>query len=87
MAQAIRARVPDAKFGLPDTAGNPEWYAATIGGMGLTGFISWAELRLRPIVSRAMDYRGEKFVGLDEFFSLAQIVSDNTNSTVMYVIW
>jgi FAD/FMN-containing dehydrogenase len=23
---------------------NPEWYAATIGGMGLTGLISWAEL-------------------------------------------
>jgi hypothetical protein len=30
MAQAIRARVPDAKFGLPDTAGNPEWYAAVV---------------------------------------------------------
>ncbi len=24
-ANAIRARVPDAKFGLPDTAGSPEW--------------------------------------------------------------
>jgi len=24
-ANAIRARVPDAKFGLPDTAGNPHW--------------------------------------------------------------
>ncbi|HEY4010250.1 MAG TPA: twin-arginine translocation signal domain-containing protein [Acidobacteriaceae bacterium] len=30
MAEAIRARVPDAKFGLPDTAGNPEWYAAVV---------------------------------------------------------
>ena len=25
MANAIRARVPDAKFGLPDTAGSPHW--------------------------------------------------------------
>ena len=25
MANAIRARVPDARFGLPDTSGNPEW--------------------------------------------------------------
>jgi hypothetical protein len=25
-ANAIRARVPHAKFGLPDTSGNPEWY-------------------------------------------------------------
>jgi FAD/FMN-containing dehydrogenase len=51
---------------------NPDWYSATLGGMGLTGLISWAEVRLRPIVSRLMDYRGEKFVGIDEFFALAQ---------------
>ncbi len=51
---------------------NPDWYSATIGGMGLTGLISWAEVRLRPIVSRRMDYRGEKFIGIDEFFALAQ---------------
>lgn len=27
MANAIRARVPEARFGLPDTSGNPEWSA------------------------------------------------------------
>jgi FAD/FMN-containing dehydrogenase len=59
---------------------NPDWYSATIGGMGLTGLISWAEVRLRPIVSRRMDYRGEKFVGLDEFFALAQ------NATAEYTV-
>jgi hypothetical protein len=30
LANAIRARVPSAKFGLPDTAGKPEWYAAVV---------------------------------------------------------
>jgi hypothetical protein len=30
MAHAIRSRVPDAKFGLPDTAGNPDWYAVVV---------------------------------------------------------
>ena len=30
MTHAIQARVPGAKFGLPDTAGNPEWYAAVV---------------------------------------------------------
>jgi len=29
-ANAIRARVPSAKFGLPDTAGNPGWYAVVV---------------------------------------------------------
>jgi hypothetical protein len=29
-ADAIRKRVPGAKFGLPDTAGNPEWYAVVV---------------------------------------------------------
>ena len=29
-ANAIRARVPAARFGLPDTAGNPDWYATVV---------------------------------------------------------
>ena len=51
---------------------NPEWYAATIGGMGLTGLISWAELQMRPIVSRRIRYRSTKFLGLEEFVALSQ---------------
>jgi FAD/FMN-containing dehydrogenase len=51
---------------------NQEWFAATVGGMGLTGLIAWAEIRLRPIVSRKIDYQGDKFVGIDEFLALSQ---------------
>ena len=51
---------------------NQEWFAATIGGMGLTGLIAWAEVRLRHIVSRSIDYQGDKFVGIDEFLALSQ---------------
>jgi FAD/FMN-containing dehydrogenase len=51
---------------------NPDVYAATIGGMGLTGFISWAEVQMRPIVSRRIRYRSTRFVGLDEFVALSQ---------------
>ncbi len=29
-ANAIRAMVPNARFGLPDTSGSPEWYAAIV---------------------------------------------------------
>jgi FAD/FMN-containing dehydrogenase len=51
---------------------NPSLYAATIGGMGLTGLIAWAELQLRPIVSRKIRQDAIKFVGLNEFVALSR---------------
>jgi FAD/FMN-containing dehydrogenase len=51
---------------------NSDWYTATIGGLGLTGLISWAELQLRPIVSRRIRQTATQFVGLDEFLALSQ---------------
>jgi FAD/FMN-containing dehydrogenase len=59
---------------------NPEWYAATIGGLGLTGLISWAEVRLRPIVSRRIRYRSTQFVGLEEFVALSQAATHDEYS-------
>jgi FAD/FMN-containing dehydrogenase len=55
---------------------NPDFYAATIGGMGLTGLISWAQLRLKPIVSRAIDYEGIQFHGIDEFAAIKKQYAD-----------
>jgi FAD/FMN-containing dehydrogenase len=51
---------------------NPEWYSATIGGLGLTGLITWVEVKLRPIVSRKIDYTGTKFRGIEEFLAISQ---------------
>jgi FAD/FMN-containing dehydrogenase len=53
-------------------AQNADWYATTIGGLGLTGLIAWAEIRLRPIVSRKIQYTGTKFSGIDEFVALSE---------------
>jgi FAD/FMN-containing dehydrogenase len=49
---------------------NPEWFAATIGGMGLTGAITWATLRLRPLGSPWLATNARRFGNLDEFFSM-----------------
>ncbi|WP_081490575.1 FAD-binding oxidoreductase [Terriglobus roseus] len=51
---------------------NPDWYAATIGGLGLTGVITWIQIRLKPIVSRLIDYEGIQFHGVDEFLALTE---------------
>ncbi|MCU1322333.1 MAG: linked oxidase domain protein [Acidobacteriaceae bacterium] len=63
---------------------NEDWYAATIGGLGLTGFISWATLRMKPIVSRNIDYEGIQFHGIDEFLDLTK-QSHNIEYTVSWV--
>jgi FAD/FMN-containing dehydrogenase len=49
---------------------NPDYYSATIGGLGLTGVITWAQVRMKPIVSRKIDYQGIQFHGIDEFLEL-----------------
>jgi len=63
---------------------NPDFYAATIGGLGLTGLIPWAQVRLRPIVSRKIDYRGIQFHGVDEFLDLTR-QSQHIEYTVSWV--
>ena len=51
---------------------NPSLFEATIGGLGLTGLITWAEVQLRPIVSRKIRQDAIKFVGLNEFVALSR---------------
>jgi len=45
-------------------------YRATIGGLGLTGLITWAEIRLRPVAGPWIRQRALRFTSLPEFFSL-----------------
>ncbi|MGH8790559.1 MAG: FAD-binding oxidoreductase [Cupriavidus necator] len=51
---------------------NPDWFSATIGGLGLTGLILWAEIQLRRIENPWIVSESERFPHLDEFFSLSK---------------
>ncbi len=63
---------------------NPDLFSATIGGMGLTGVITWAQVRMKPIVSRKIDYVGIQYHGIDEFLDLTE-QSQHVEYTVSWV--
>ena len=50
---------------------NADWFRATIGGLGLTGLILWAELKLKVIPSPFFEVETIKFRQLEEFFDIA----------------
>lgn len=69
------ARSDGARLELSRTA-NPELFAATIGGLGLTGFIRWIELRLASIRSSYFETEAVAFDSLAGFFELARERAD-----------
>ncbi len=61
------------------------WFAATVGGMGLTGLIVRAELQLRRIVGPWMDTETIPYHGLDEFCALADSSEAEWEHTVSWI--
>jgi FAD/FMN-containing dehydrogenase len=51
---------------------NAEWYAATIGGLGLTGIIVWAEIQLKRILSSKIGLDTVAFQSLNEFLEITR---------------
>jgi len=64
---------------------NPDWYNSTIGGMGLTGVVTQAEIQLKRVGSSTMDQETIRFDGLDEFFSLSTESDDDYEHTVAWI--
>jgi FAD/FMN-containing dehydrogenase len=50
---------------------NPDFFRATIGGLGLTGVILWAEFRLKKIPTPLIAQENIRFGSLDEFFDIS----------------
>lgn len=64
---------------------NPELFAASIGGLGLTGIISWAEISLIPITSSQVDSISVRFGGLAEFFALSLELDSQHEYSVAWI--
>ncbi len=64
---------------------NSNWFAATVGGLGLTGVITWVELQLRPIRSPRLNVESARFGNLAEFFALCEEVERDYEYTVAWI--
>jgi FAD/FMN-containing dehydrogenase len=64
---------------------HPDLFRATIGGLGLTGLILWAEIQLTAIPSSLIDMQVIKFANLTEFFALTAESDSDYAYTVSWV--
>ena len=63
---------------------NREWYRATIGGLGLTGLITWAEIKLMPIHNPWICAEFIPFYSLEQF---GEISMESDRSFEYSVAW
>lgn len=64
---------------------HPEWFSATVGGVGLTGVIASAEIQLRPVAGPWVDTETIAFDNLDEFFRLSDTSEAQWEHTVSWI--
>ncbi|MGI6525753.1 MAG: FAD-binding oxidoreductase [Bdellovibrionota bacterium] len=64
---------------------NSDLYAATIGGIGLTGLILDADIQLKKIESSYIDMEGIQFSGLEEYHALSNESDKDYDYTVAWI--
>ena len=64
---------------------NQDLFKATIGGLGLTGVILWAEIQLKPISASAMDVDVQPFGSLEQFLALTDQSDSDYEYTVAWI--
>lgn len=64
---------------------NQPYFAATIGGLGLTGFITWIEIQLKRIEHRALQVENIQFSNLEEFLELSAQSDQYFEYTVAWI--
>lgn len=64
---------------------NIDWYRATIGGLGLTGVILWAEIALKPISNPYLAVETRRTRDLRHFFELSEASDREYEYTVAWI--
>jgi FAD/FMN-containing dehydrogenase len=64
---------------------NRDWFAATVGGLGLTGAIRRARLRLRRVPGPWIRGDSRRFGSIDEFFAIAAKSDSDYEYTVAWI--
>lgn len=64
---------------------NSAYFKATIGGLGLTGLISWVEFKLLPIKTEYMTCQAQQFSHIDEYWHLNNTSAHQNDYTVAWI--
>ncbi|WP_225410317.1 FAD-binding oxidoreductase [Stigmatella hybrida] len=64
---------------------NADWYEATVGGLGLTGVILWADVQMRPIHNPFVLTETVPMANLDGFFEISRQSEQDYEFTVAWV--
>jgi FAD/FMN-containing dehydrogenase len=64
---------------------DPRLFAATIGGLGLTGVIDWVEIQLERVPSAFLEVETLPYGNLDEFWALAEESTTRFEHTVAWI--
>ncbi len=64
---------------------NNEFFSATVGGLGLTGLITWVEINLKRVETAFLDVEVCTLNNLDDFFNLSSESNDSHEYTVAWI--
>lgn len=61
------------------------WFKATVGGLGLTGLITWLEIRLQPVANPWILLENKVFHNLEEYFDISRVSELGWPYTVSWI--
>lgn len=83
--ESLRLRRTDGTTVDCSTSRNRDWLEATIGGLGLTGLIVSARLKMKPVPGPWLDVETLTFGSLDDFFELSAQTEQGWEYSVAWI--